>query len=278
MLAKFPVGAYVATNIPANVKYWERRAFSNPLSAKEFADMIINSAIAKEVVKIVFAKYAGWVILGLGMKIPPHEFTERYGQYYDELCEKVGGVYLEAIINFENFLMSDWIDEMGLVVISDTVEGLYQTKIENHRLAAFKIRLREVATYFKAGMLSEMLQRIERKYLALSPTAYRESEIFEILKLCDNVCESLIKRVHKHLRLGPPRRKTLGIIVREIENEGSLPKSLLFKMGRIVEYRNKIEHYDLADIKEYRFEKMDIEIVLSDMLDIADYVISQHIL
>lgn len=275
---RFPVTALFTTEIPEDVKYWERRGFSNPLSAKEFADLIMNSVIGKHVSKIMFAKYCKWIVLGIGMKIPRSLFLERYGQYYDELCMKIGGVALEAIHDFREFLMSDWIEEMNMVVFGDSLNGLFQTSIESHKLVDIKLRLRKASESLQNKMLSQTLAKIEGKYLALSPIYAKASDIFEVMKLCDSILENSVKQLYQKNKLGHVGRKTMGRLISEIEDKVNIPRHLALKMWRALYYRNKIEHYDMIDTSEYKLDMSDLEVMLMDMLDIIEYCLSEAIL
>ena len=275
---RFPVTALFTTEIPEDVKYWERRGFSNPLSAKEFADLIMNSVIEKHVSKIMFAKYCKWIVLGIGMKIPRSLFLERYGQYYDELCMKIGGVALEAIHDFREFLMSDWIEEMNMVVFGDSLNGLFQTSIESHKLVDIKLRLRKTSESLQNKMLSQTLAKIEGKYLALSPIYAKASDIFEVMKLCDSILENSVKQLYQKNKLGHVGRKTMGRLISEIEDKVNIPRHLALKMWRALYYRNKIEHYDMIDTSEYKLNMSDLEVMLMDMLDIIEYCLSETIL
>lgn len=275
---RFPVTALLTTEIPRNVKYWERRGFSNPLSAKEFADLIMNSVIGKNVSKMMFAKYCNWTILGIGMKIPRSLFLERYGQYYDELCMKIGGVYLEAVHDFQEFLMSDWIPEMNMVVFGDSINGLFQTSIESHKLVNIKLRLRKASESLENKMFSQTLAKIEEKYLALSPIYANLLDIFEVMKLCDSILENSVKQIYRKQKLGDIARKTMGRLISEIEDKVDIPRHLTLKMWRTLYYRNKIEHYDMIDPMEYKLSILDLETMLMDMLDIVEYCISEAIL
>ena len=275
---RFPVTALFTTEIPEDVKYWERRGFSNPLSAKEFADLIMNSVIGKHVSKIMFAKYCKWIVLGIGMKIPRSLFLERYGQYYDELCMKIGGVALEAIHDFREFLMSDWIEEMNMVVFGDSLNGLFQTSVESHKLVDIKLRLRKASESLQNKMLSQILAKIEGKYLALSPIYAKASDIFEVMKLCDSILENSVKQIYQKNKLGHVGRKTLGRLISEIEDKVNIPRHLALKMWRTLYYRNKIEHYDMIDMSEYKLNMSDLEVMLMDMLDVTEYCLSEAIL
>ena len=275
---RFPVTALFTTEIPEDVKYWERRGFSNPLSAKEFADLIMNSVIGKHVSKIMFAKYCKWIVLGIGMKIPRSLFLERYGQYYDELCMKIGGVALEAIHDFREFLMSDWIEEMNMVVFGNSLNGLFQTSIESHKLVDIKLRLRKASESLQNKMLSQTLAKIEGKYLALSPIYAKASDIFEVMKLCDSILENSVKQLYQKNKLGHVGRKTMGRLISEIEDKVNIPRHLALKMWRALYYRNKIEHYDMIDTSEYKLNMSDLEVMLMDMLDTIEYCLSEAIL
>ena len=277
-LVRFPVTALFTTEIPEDVKYWERRGFSNPLSAKEFANLVMNSVIGKHVSKIIFAKYCRWIILGIGMKISCSEFLERYGQCYDELCMKIGAVALEAIHDFREFLMSDWIEEMNMVVFGDSMDGLYHTSVESHELSDIKHRLRKASESLKSEMLSQILAKIEEKYLALSPIYANASDIFEAMKLCDSILENSVKQIYRKKKLGHIGRKTMGRLISEIEDNVNIPRHLALKMQRTLYCRNKIEHYDMIDPSEYKLNMSDLETMLKDMLDIVEYCISEAIL
>lgn len=268
---KFPVTALFTTDVPEDVNYWERRAFSNPLSAKEFAKIIKDSSIGEHISKIIFASYGGWIILGMGMKIPRHKFTAEHDQYYYELCKKVGGVSLEGIEDFQEFLMSDWVPEMNMVVFGDSVDILFQTSIESNKLSSIKLRLREASATSKNEMFSQVLEKIENKYLSLSPIYHKASDIFEVMKLCDSVLDNCVRQLHLR-EVGTIGRKTMGVLVSEIEDKTDIPKHLVLKLRRILYYRNKIEHYDLIDPSEYKLEMQDLEVMLTDMLDVLEYL------
>ena len=277
-LVRFPVTALFTTEIPDNVKYWERRGFSNPLSAKEFANLIMDSVIGKHVSKIIFARYCNWIVLGIGMTIPRSLFLERYGQHYDELCKKIGGVYLEAIHDFREFLMSDWIPEMNMIVFGDSLNDLFQVSIDSHELANIKLRLRKASESLRKTMLSEILTKIEEKYLALSPIYAKASDVFEVMKLCNSVLENSVKQIYREKNLGTLGRKTMGRLVSEIEDKADIPRNLVFKMQRTLYYRNKIEHYDMIDASEYKLSISDLNSMLVDMLDIVEFYLSEAIL
>lgn len=263
---KFPVIALFTTDIPENVQYWERRAFSNLFSAKEFASIIKESSMGENIEKIIFASYSGWIICGMGIKIPRYEFLSKFDEYYTEICHKVGGVYLEGIENFQEFLMSDWVPDLGMIVFSDSVEDL-----QDNKLSIIKSRLRDASATSKNEMLSQVLIKIESKYLSLKPIYHDASDIFEIMKLSNSILDNYVRQLYVR-KVGAIGRKTMGILVSEIEDKTDIPKHLALKLRRILYYRNKIEHYDLIDPSEYKLEMQDLEVILTDMLDILEYL------
>lgn len=93
-VVRFPLLAYFAADIPDNIVYWERRAFSNAESARRFSKMIQESQLATNVLKTIFASHGGWFIVGFGMSLPAVEFNEKYDELYSELCKKIGGSIL----------------------------------------------------------------------------------------------------------------------------------------------------------------------------------------
>jgi hypothetical protein len=268
-ITKFPITAMFTTEIPSDVNYWERRGFSNPFSAKQFAELVSDSLFSEHIKKLVFALYGRWIVFGIGMGIPRYEFLEKYGPYYDELCKKVGGVYLEGIEDFTEFLMSDWIPEMGMVIFTDSIEE------ESNELADIKNKLMEVSQSVPNRMLSDLFLKIEERYLALSPLYAKASDIFEVAKLCDTVSENCIKNIYLKKKLGSLAMKTLGSLIRELQQRGNLPGHLNLRLHRVLYYRNKIEHYDLIDPTEYEFTMIDLKTILTDMLTIAKYSLAE---
>jgi len=203
---------------------------------------------------------------------PSYKFLEKFGPYYDELCKKVGGVYLEGIEDFRDFLMSDWIPEMGLVIFSDSIEE------ESNELADIKNKLIDASQSVTNGMLSDLFLKIEERYLALSPLYAKASDIFEVAKLCDTVSENCIKKIYVNKEIGSLGRKTLGALIHELEDRGNLPRHLNLRLHRVLYYRNKIEHYDLIDPTEYEFTMIDLKTILTDMLTITKYSLAEKFL
>jgi hypothetical protein len=275
---RFPLLAYFATNIPGNIVYWERRAFSNAESAREFSRMIQESQLATKVVKTIFASHGSWFIVGLGMSLPAVEFNEEYDELYSELCKKIGGVYLEQVEDFDDFLGSDWVDELMMTVFSDKIEDLCQTPQPLQKLARAKIRLTKLSEDVGNENLARLLKHLEEKYLALRPDYEKPDEILEIMKLCDTIAEAAVRQIYSHKGLGKIGQKTLGQIVRQIVVEEVVPRHVGFEIQTLVTYRNKVEHLDILDQTEYKLTKSDMELVMSHMLDLLEYCLGQGIL
>jgi len=268
---RFPLLAYFATEIPDNIVYWERRAFSNAESARSFSQLIHESQIGSFIVKTIFASHGGWFIVGFGMSLPPEEFNQRYDEFYSELCKKIGGVSLEQVEDFDNFLASDWIDELMMTVFSDKLEDLYQNPLQSQKLARAKIRLRELSEGVANEKLTRLLRDLEAKYLALRPDFEKPEEILEIMKLCNTITEGVVRKVYSDKNLGKIGRKTLGQLVQRIMDEEAVPKRVGFEIHTLVSYRNKVEHLDVLDEAEYELSKSDLELVISHMLDFVEY-------
>lgn len=275
---RFPLLAYFATDIPDNIAYWERRAFSNAESARRFSKMIHESQIGSSIVKTIFASHGGWIIVGFGMSLSPEEFNEKYDELYSELCKKIGGAYLEQVEDFDNFLASDWVDELMMTVFSDKIDDLYQSPLPLLKLARAKIRLRELSEGVANDKLARLLKELEDKYLALRPDFEKPEEILEIMKLCNTITEGAVRQVYSHKNLGKIGRKTLGQLVQRIVDEEAVPKRVGFEIHTLVSYRNKVEHLDVLDEAEYELSKSDLELVISHMLDFVEYCLGQGIL
>jgi hypothetical protein len=277
-VVRFPLLAYFATGIPDNIVYWQRRAFSNAESARRFSKMIQESQLATKVVKTIFASHGGWFIVGFGMSLPAEKFNEKYDELYSELCKKIGGAYLEQVEDFDNFLGSDWVDELTMTVFSDKIDDLYQTPQPLQKLARAKIRLRELSEGVANENLARLLKRLEEKYLALRPDFEKPDEILEMMKLCNTITEGAVRQVYSHEKLGKVGRKTLGQLVQRIVDEEAVPKRVGFEIQTLVTYRNKVEHLDVLDQAEYELSKSDLELVISHMLDLVEYCLRQNIL
>ena len=277
-LVRFPLLAYFATDIPHNIVYWERRAFSNAESARRFSKMIQESQLATKVVKTIFASRGSWFIVGFGMSLPAVEFNEKYDELYSELCKKIGGAYLEQVEDFADFLGSDWVDELMMTVFSDKIEDLYQTPQPLEKLARAKIRLRELSEDIGNENLARLMKRLEEKYLAFRPDYEKPDEILEIMKLCNTVAEAVVRQIYSHAKLGKIGQKTLGQLVQQIVVEEVVPRHVGFEIQTLVTYRNKVEHLDVLDQTEYKLTKSDMELVMSHMLDLLEYCLGQSIL
>jgi hypothetical protein len=208
------------------------------------------------------------------MRIPSYKFTSKFDEYYYELCEKVGGVSLEGIEDFQEFLMSDWVPEMSMIVFSDSADDLFPTNIAENKQAKTKLRLREAVATSQNEMFSQILKKIESKYLSLRPIYHNASDIFEVMKLCNSVLDNCIRQVYLK-KIGQIGRKTMGRLVSEIEDKASIPKYLALELRRVLYYRNKIEHYDMIDPSEYKLEMPDLEVILMDMLDLVEYYLKE---
>lgn len=277
-LVRFPVYAYFETDIPDRVAYWERRAFSNAESARKFSEIIRQSQISKIIVKTIYASHGGWIIVGFGMMLPAYEFNRTHQELYYELCKKVGGVYLEPIEDFDEFLGSDYIDELEMTVFSDRTDNLYQHPPRSEKLAKAKIRLRKAADAIGNEKLARLLNDLEQRYLVLRPDAEERENILDIMKLCDTVTDGVIRQVYRYHKLGIIGRKTLGQLVPRIIDEEVVSKRIGFEIQTLVSYRNKVEHYDVLDRAEYELSKSDLELVMCHMLDLVEYCLGQGIL
>jgi hypothetical protein len=275
---RFPLLAYFTTDIPDNIAYWERRAFSNSESARRFSKIIHESQIGSIIVKTIFASHGGWIIVGFGMSLSPEEFNEKYDELYSELSKKIGGAYLEQVEDFDNFLASDWVDELMMTVFSDKVDDLYQSPLPLLKIARAKIRLRELSEGVANEKLARLLKSLENKYLALRPEYEKPDEILEIMKLCSTITEGAVRQVYSHEKLGKIGRKTLGQLVQRIVDEEAVPKRVGFEIQTLVSYRNKVEHLDVLDEAEYELSKSDLELVISHLLDLVGYCLGQGIL
>ena len=212
------------------------------------------------------------------MSLPATKFNEKYDELYSELCKKIGGAHLEQVEDFDNFLGSDWVDELMMTVFSDKVEDLYQTPQPLQKLARAKIRLRELSEGVANEKLARLLKRLEEKYLALRPDFEKPDEILEIMKLSNTITEGAVRQVYSHAKLGKIGRKTLGPLVQRIVDEEAVPKRVGFEIQTLVTYRNKVEHLDVLDQAEYELSKSDLELVISHMLDLVEYCLGQNIL
>jgi len=277
-IVRFPLLAYFATDIPDDIAYWERRAFSNVESARRFSEMIHESQIASIIAKTNFASYGGWIIVGFGMSLPPERFNSKYDELYSELCKKIGGAYLEQVDDFDSFLASDWVDELMMIVFSDKIDNLYQNPLQSQKLARSKIRLRELSANVENERLARLLRSLEEKYLALRPDFEKPNDILEIMKLCNTITEGAVRQVYSHEKLGKIGRKSLGQLVPRIVDEETVPKRIGFEIQTLVSYRNKVEHLDVLDQAEYELTKSDLELVISHMLDLVEYCLGHGIL
>lgn len=278
-LVKFPVLSWFNAKISQEVKCWQRAAFSNPISAKEFVDLLMETSIQRHIKNVIYAKYAGWIITGIGVDIPCYKFTEKYDEAYDNVFKKVGAVYLEPIQDFSEFLMSDWADELELAVFSEKLEDLFQIYPKKiAKLVKIKSNLKIFSVKTKANTLSEILREIYSKYLSLKPRYENFQKIFEIMKLIVTVEESVIRALYKAARLGNLGSKTIGKLVNELIDADFLSERLTFITRRIVLYRNAVEHYNASSNDLYKFETSDLEIALMDLCDLVEFATAKNVI
>lgn len=278
-LVKFPVLSWFNVKISPKVKCWQRAAFSNPISAKEFVNLIMETSIQNHIKNVIYAKYGGWIIVGIGVDIPCYKFIEKYSEAYDSVFAKVGAVHLEAIQDFSEFLMSDWIDELGLVVFSEKLEDLFPTFPDKiAKLAKIKSNLKVFSKKTKASTLSEILREIYNEYLSLKPRYENFQKIFKIMKLIAVVDESVIKALYRSTSLGNLGSKTIGRLVNELIDADFLSEKMTFVTRRIVLYRNAIDHYDASKNDLYKFDTNDLEIALMDLCDMAEFALTKNVI